>query len=71
MILYSISQFEMSELPQNTGSAATPLAGPQTGTAGRDILEDINTFSSPQRRNACSCQVKKAPNARPGAGKRE
>lgn len=44
---------------------ANPLTWPQTVTAGRNILEDINTSSSP-RRNACSCQIKKVPNARPG-----
>lgn len=37
----------------------------KAGTAGRDILEDINT-SSARRRNACSCQIKQALNARPG-----
>lgn len=44
---------------------------PQTGTAGRDILEDINTSASSPRRNACSRQIKKAPNARVAAGEND
>lgn len=69
---WSLTQFwetELSELPENTGSAASSPAWPQTGIGGRDILEDINTSSSPWRRNAWSSQIKKGPNARPGAGK--